>query len=200
MRPAELPARARAPTSPSGASAKSSAATRVGYVHVTTDVIQPSEVSNWFRVGRGRSFQFDASDEEIARWLLAALPTGQGPYVVVGSSSVPVGHKHSWEPFTYPLLDIERCFAERDSPNLFVWSLSLTPGLHLEPGPNIQSTCAANGLILVQHRLPRMSPSIGLTHRVADEDSGKVLYHEAYDRMFQRLRRYIRSQLQKRDR
>jgi hypothetical protein len=159
------------------------------------NAIRPDELPLWTRVGRGRSFEFSASDEEIARWLAEGLPDEEAPYLIAGADRIKVGRYYSWEPFTYRIDEFRRCVDDRAGAwrNLFIWSLALTPDLQLLPGTNVDATCAVNGLVLVQRRLGQELPNIGITHRVQHIETGEVRHHEAYDRVFGRLRAFIRK-------
>jgi hypothetical protein len=170
-------------------------------VAAVASAIQPEELRFWQRVGRGRSFEFEASDEEIGRWLAEGVPAEDSPYLIVGADRVKVGRRYSWEPFTYHLSDLKRCFDERadGSPNLFIWSLVLTPDLSLHPGTNVDATCSVNGLVLVQRQIGRTSPRIAVTQRVQHVETGEVRQHEEYARVFDRLRAFIRKRKRERN-
>lgn len=157
--------------------------------------IPPDDLPLWQRVGRGRSFEFEATDEEISRWLAEGLPDEEAPYLIAGADRVKLGRRYSWEPFTYPLSEFQQCVDDRAGAwrNLFIWSLPLTPDLELQPGTNVDDTCSVNGLIVVQRQLNQISPAIGITHRVQHVETGEVRHHEGYDRVFGRLRAFIRK-------
>ena len=64
----------------------------------------------WHRVG-GSRFDFYASDEEIAEWLLETLPAESAPYAVTGAEWIEEARR--WEPFEYLLPQIRE--ASRDT-------------------------------------------------------------------------------------
>ena len=157
--------------------------------------IQPPELALWHRVGRGRSSEFDVSDEDIAQCVAEALLPERAPYTVVAADRVQIGRFYSWSAATFPPDELRRYWSDREAPwrSLWVWSLELTPDLALRPGANIDALCSLNGLVLLQPRLKTMLPRIAVSPRVANQHTQEIRTYDDYVRIFDALRRCIKT-------
>lgn len=156
----------------------------------------------WYRVGRGRRFEFFATDEETQAWLLEALPEAFGPYQLVGYEIVKGEDRYTREPLSVELPDF-RSFVADHPPgicDLFMRSYKLTPSLAPKPGVSIDVLCSLNGLVNIQHDGPRTRPylspsSISIVTRVRSFDTDEEVVHSDYEKVYNALARRIRRSL-----
>lgn len=161
----------------------------------------------WTRTGRGRSFQFFASDGELQHLLDTVLPSEFEPYQLVGADKVREDGAFVELPFAEAVRRFHECCIAAPNARFTVWihSRSITPELVLRRGSAVEATCAVNGLVLVQHGtiarnyqtgvVGRDPTRLGVVHRVVHSKTGEVKSHESYARVFDALRRAVRRQL-----
>jgi hypothetical protein len=151
----------------------------------------PDEFDGWYRVG-GKTLQFYATDDEIAEWLLEALPSERAPYAVIGQESRG-GRRQSLE---FPLAAVAAAFSAQRLAVYWIRSDALSPGLTAES----EKRLSFNGLINVQLGSTRPDgllgeASIGIVDRIRHEHTGEERVHTEYLRIFERLRRSMRKRL-----
>lgn len=143
----------------------------------------------WYRVG-GSRFDFYATDEEIAEWLLETLPPEFAPYAVTGAEWIE--KERRWEAFEYPLAHVREAFARHRGSNFWIRSDQLSPQLRGD-----DKAVAYGGLILVQLGLERQGKiedaSIAIVDRLRHEETGEERRQPEYRRIFDRLRRSMRK-------
>ena len=166
----------------------------------------------WFRLGRGKSLQFFATDEEVQQWLNEALPSEYAPYFLVSTDLVKEGKDYVQSPFQCDIADFLKCQREKAAKrriNFWIWSKILTPDLSLRHGTWVTAALSLNGLVHLQHgsifapqkgadpahTLYRDVSSIGLVHRVQHVETGEIRVYEDYLRVFEKLRRRIKKSL-----
>jgi len=167
------------------------------------------DVDSWFRLGRGHSFEFYATDNEVQEWLLTILSAEYAPYRLVGEDSIKEGKVYVQHPFSCEVAEFLRCRQAAGELCTQFWLLStvLTPELPLQPGAWLTAMYSYNGLINLQHGwmqrepvhrtrpLAKTASSIGLVDRVYHRDTNEVRQHEAYLRLFNAMKRAIRKSL-----
>jgi hypothetical protein len=143
----------------------------------------------WYRVG-GSRFDFYATDEEIAEWLLETLPPEFAPYAVTGAEWSE--EERRWEPFEYPLAQVREAFKRHRDSNFWIRSDQLSPRLRGD-----DKAVTYGGLILVQLGSERKGrfedASIAVVDRLRHEVTGEERRQPEYRRIFDRLRRSLRK-------
>jgi hypothetical protein len=166
-----------------------------------------TDIDNWQRVGRGRTIQFYATDEEVYSWFIDYLPAEYGPYYVVASIKGKDRHSALKEPARVPLSALIDLM--RDSKNLsfnyWIGAEKLTPDLPLDQ--DIDAMCSYNGLVLLQHGLIlrnhldhsttecRDVSRIAVTSRVKSLSSGELREHAEYLKIYNRVHRVVSRHL-----
>jgi len=145
----------------------------------------------WHRVG-GSRFDFYATDEEIAEWLLELLPSDFAPYAVIGAGWIE--EEQRWQRFEYPLGEIQEAFARHRGANFWIRSDQLSPRIR----GNDHVGASYGGLILVQLGFRREDgriedASIAVVDRLRHELTGEERRQPEYRRIFDRLRRSLRK-------
>lgn len=167
------------------------------------------DVNEWRRLGRGRDFQFFATDDEVQDWLLNCLPQEFGPYSLIGADLVKEGKIYVEQAFEFDISELKKAIYEQDEPRWQYWIISkvLTPELNLVKGTNITRILSFNGLILLHHgsnirhygldikKLYRAASSIGIVDKVINDATGEVRHHEEYLCIFNSLKRLIKKSL-----
>jgi hypothetical protein len=150
------------------------------------------EYDGWQRVG-GRNFQFYATDEEIAEWLIETLPTQFVPYSVLGRE----WRDSRWRFFDYPLADVRACMSHHRRSNLWIRSHAPTPSVS---AASDERELSLGGLILVQ--LGRQltdgkldEARLAVVDRIRHAASGREHRHRDYKRIFDRLKRAMQKRL-----
>jgi hypothetical protein len=145
----------------------------------------------WYRVG-GSRFDFYATDEEIAEWLLETLPSDLAPYAVVGEEWIE--EEQRWKPFEYRLDEIRQAFTRHRDSNFWIRSDQLSPRIRGDDRVGV----SYGGLILVQLGFKREDgriedASIAVVDRLRHEITGEERRQPEYRRIFDRLRRSLRK-------
>jgi hypothetical protein len=168
------------------------------------------DLDNWNRIGRGRTLQFFATDDEVQHWLKTALPPEYAPYTLVGTDKVRVDRRrYIDQPFRCELVELVQCMHAIQTPRYNFWILSevLTPGLLLEPRPGVDRILSFNGLILLQHGLmlkdyrdpiqsiKQDASSIGIVDRVVNLKTGEERFYEDYSKIYEQLHKTISKDL-----
>ena len=149
------------------------------------------DFTGWYRVGQGRSFQFDATDQEIAEWLVKTLPNEFAPYVVFREEWVHpklIVHESRIE-------DLGRSFSQDRSARHWIKSERLSPGLKPDDisVPNDLGQLSFSGLISIRlgedRNGRREGADLGMIDRIRHERTGEELRQTDYLKIFERLRR-----------
>lgn len=169
-------------------------------------------LAQWQRVGRGRSLQFFATDEEVQAWLNHALPEEFAPYVLVGVDKIKQSRfKYVDEPFQCDVSALSACMSGPVGRRSDFWICSkvLTPELLLRRGIWQQRLFSSNGLVDLAHgmmvkvRNPRdpaqpleqYASAVGIVDKIQNLETGEVRQYEGYLRIYQALRKVIRKEL-----
>jgi hypothetical protein len=145
----------------------------------------------WYRVG-GSRFDFYATDDEIAEWLLETLPADFAPYAIIGAEWVE--EERRWQPFEYPLAQTREAFSRHRGANFWIRSDQVSPSVRGDD----QVGVAYGGLILVQLGFEREDgriedARIAVVDRLRHEVTGEERRQPEYRRIFDRLRRSLRK-------
>jgi hypothetical protein len=155
------------------------------------------DFTGWNRVGRGRSLQFYATDDEMAEWLVETLPTEFAPYLVF---------REEW---AHPKLvvhesrieDIARSFSQDRRARHWIKSDLLSPTLHADDisVPNDLAKLSFSGLISIRpgddRNGRREDADLGMIDRIRNERTGEERRQPNYLKIFERLRRSMRKRL-----
>jgi hypothetical protein len=172
-------------------------------------IINIENLDRWERVGRGRTLQFFATDEEVQGWLVHALPPEYAPYHLVGVDIVKEDRLYVEQPFMCEISALLQCMQGLEEPryDFWIWSEILTSTLPLQGGAWLTKFFSFNGLINLQHgsmirdysdpsrRICRAASSIGLVDRVRNLDTGEERHHEGYLRIYKALHKTIKKAL-----
>ncbi len=161
--------------------------------HKLLETSDPRALSpdDWLAMGRGRSFTFYAVDTELASWL-ADLPPDLGPYELVGRR-LQKSRYTAWE-CPLPAAD----FVGRGT--FQIRSISATPDWSLEPAETLTERAFFAGMVQVSHgavdRLGRQLESIiSVRPTFRNRATGETLRYEAYERVYDALRKRIKRDL-----
>jgi hypothetical protein len=155
------------------------------------------DFTGWNRVGRGRSFQFYALDDEVAELLVNTLPADFAPYVVFREQWAHprfVVHERAID-------DIARSFAEDRDARHWIKSDVLSPALLSDDisVPSDLGKLSFSGLISVRLGTDwhgrREDTDLGLIDRIRHDETGEERRQPEYLSIFERLRRSMRKRL-----
>lgn len=155
------------------------------------------DAGGWSRVG-GRRIDFVTTDEELQGLLAGCLKVSEGPWALIGARSVPDPHRRRrfvHEEFRCNGIDLSSCDPHRKA-NLWAWSEGFTGPLP-PLGADVERLCSWNGFIGVKRLAwAESGGEVGLTlvDRVRHPNDHERTYSE-YRRVFERLRRSVRSRL-----
>jgi hypothetical protein len=154
----------------------------------------------WQREGRGLRADVEGLTAEAVEGAISSLPPDWGPYRLLAVTKRQEG-RHSVEVVrVVEGAQLDDSAAECQW-NYFLWSPSLTPELNesLETeyvDPRAAGVLSLSGLVSMQYRPKikgREHPSgIGCVHRIAAESGGVVL-HEEYEKIYRALLRQLRK-------
>jgi hypothetical protein len=161
------------------------------------------DVDNWYRVGRGKVLQFFATDDEVQEWLLTMLPSGYGPYTLVGADLVKVDKKRYVEKgFEFDITGFKKAIYEKECPRWQYWIRSkvLTPELDFSRHKMITWILSYSGLVGLDHGsfvkgMGRDASSIAIVEKVANKETGEIIKHKEYLKIYKILARQIKNQL-----
>ncbi len=166
-----------------------------------------SHLDVWQRIGRGRSFEFVATDQEILAWLISCLPVDFAPYTLVSTNMVQQG-KSFVERTSPDQVDrfLELKGEGKDSVTEFwIWSQSLTPDLELKSHATVTRQLAFNGLIRLSHgrrltdyTLPERPIAVWpsdlvMVDRVLNSLTGELRHYDDYLRIYRALVRKMKE-------
>lgn len=164
-----------------------------------TTIINPT--FGWYRSARGCNFQFFATDEEVLEMLLTKLPLEYAPYTFIGINSIKIDKHYHQVAYTSPIENLLEILNNGKWFNrLWIWSQALTPHFPLETD-NPDALCSLNGLISLNHgnkrqrgaEIYRDVSNIGIVDKVFNYIANEEIFHEAYFKIFSKLKRYLRS-------
>lgn len=158
-----------------------------------------SHPGDWMRIGRGRSLQFFATDEEVETWLRSSLPVEYGPFRLVdaqGSLRGRSGVKRViWDVSEF----LEQLGSYGSSTIVHIWSEALTPNLLSEVVDDFSAACSLSGLPSLDHGYVRKgmqeSSSLAMVERIQNKETGEIREHSGYRKVYNRLSRAIKKSL-----
>jgi hypothetical protein len=159
-----------------------------------------TDVERWQRMGRGRTLQFFATDDEVQSWL-SSLPERYEPYLLMGVDKVRAGSNYVDLPFHCRIEEFLECSKAGDGNRWEFWILSeaITPGLVALHQGRLGVLYSYSGLVRLVHGLTlrdcRDASSIGIVDKVINLDTGEVRQHAEYLEIFNTLRKTIKKDL-----
>ena len=162
---------------------------------------------DWQRCSRGgRLLQFFATDDELQKWLLEALPDTCGPYTIVGADSVRNEQKrYSQRFFEFPIHKFKEAMYEKDSVRWEFWirSKSITPVLNVSHCHDIKKQLSFSGLIRICHGSYSnrgfhdgwQESTIGIVTQIENANSGRQIINDEYLKIYKALEREIKKHL-----
>ncbi len=167
-----------------------------------------TELNNWLRWGRGHSFLFVATDDEVKHWLLSSLTPQYAPCLMVTSSMVKEDKVFTEIPVYGQMNELDEFMhTVRNTGKFWIWSQQLSRDLRIEPHTQIAAQLSLNGLILIQHgrklrdlttpdqEIAIAPSSLGIVDRVQNVKSGEVRHYDAYLHIFTVLKRELKKRL-----
>jgi len=155
-----------------------------------------SDFTGWHRVG-GHSFQFYATDDEVAEWLLETLPAEFAPYIVFREDPKPPRLVvHEWD-----IADIRRSFTEDRDARHWIKSAVLSRDLNASDifVPSDLGKLSFGGLISVRlgsdWKGRRETTDMGLIDRIRHDRTSAEQRQPEYREIFERLRRTMGKRL-----
>lgn len=139
--------------------------------------------------------QFFAADDEVRAWLREGLDVGDAPYFVAFWEQADGSSEMRWIELD-AFLDDRTGF--QGAHRFWIGSEALSGGLRVLESQS-EALFAVNGLLLLSHGVvfkERLdSSAMAISDRFRNVDSGEVLAHSEYRRIFRRLERRIRHDL-----
>ena len=154
---------------------------------------------NWTGVGRGRDFQFFATDEDIMEILSDALPEEFGPYALL--APYPEVHGKGYREAVRRRAVSDFAGLRAEGFELFqIESHAITGEVDFSGVQQLGVLLAVNGLLRLHHgdcskKLGWLPSHLGLLHRIVQQFSGEHHEHREYDRIFGCLKRAVRKRL-----
>lgn len=152
------------------------------------------DVENWFRLGRGRGFDFRIVTDQLVSLLKCVLRTEYAPYSLIVVELVKRGDVYVEQAHEGDILDLS-AVSSPDQWQFFIRSCVLTGDIDFGKMKEPLRFCSFNGLINLQHgRVIHGNPdasSIGIVDRVATNMGDRVVQHVDYLKIFQGLRRSL---------
>lgn len=166
-------------------------------------------LDDWQRAGRGRVLQFFATDEEVQRWLIAALPSEYAPYLLIGVDLVKEGRIFVEKPFQCEVSSLLDCMQLGIEPRFkfWIWSKVLIPNPPLKTERQLSRWLSFNGLVLLQHgrtitdktdpsrQVCRSASSIGMVDKVVNIRTGETRQFEGYLKIYKKIHKAISKSL-----
>lgn len=165
-----------------------------------------TDITHWYSK-RSNRLQFFATDADLQEVLDAALPAELGPWRLTGADNLQYqSEPPRYQEYPYSLETTQLAPAGDDARgrrrmNMFLWTPSLTTELPpQEPSLRYTAGCSLNGFVLVQRRerrrrLEYFEGALGIVHRVVNHTEGTERDYPEYLKVFNRLRRRLRSLL-----
>jgi hypothetical protein len=159
-----------------------------------------TDVQHWVRVGRGRSLQFFATDEEVQSWL-CHLPEKYKPYYIVGFDRVKAERTYVDQFFRCEMSALLECMNAREPKrwNFWIQSEAITPDIERGYEGWLDLLFTRNGLVHLQHGMIRKdrrdASSVGIVDKVRNLNTGALQEHQEYLEVFYALRKLIKKAL-----
>jgi hypothetical protein len=150
-----------------------------------------TDVDSWDRKGRGKSFQFFATDCELAEVLGYSLPARFAPYSLMAVKKEMLEGRFVQRPIHFEIDDfLEQ--RRKGAWRFFLRSHVLTPELHVPEGIPIDRLFAFNGFLNVFHgamHRGRISASVvGVVDRITHRATQQTIHHKHYVEIFQSVK------------
>ena len=159
-----------------------------------------NDPDHWYRVGRGRYFEFRAEDGQVIDLLHEALPKHYAPYTLVMIELIKQGKVYVETARESQISDLPLLCSPKTW-DFFVRSEILSPGVEFQHVESPSRFCSFNGMINLQHgqehKGTRLRSTIGIVERVAKESSDEIVEHREYMEVFEALKRAFRPYLYK---
>ncbi|RKZ78401.1 MAG: hypothetical protein DRR19_26475 [Candidatus Parabeggiatoa sp. nov. 1] len=158
------------------------------------------DTEDWIKQGRGKTFQFIATDEEIMATLQSSLPSQFTPYSIWGTVMTEEGKPDKHVCLCSPLEDFLQ-LRQQGLSQFFIQSDILSDSLPKEASPHLDRLLAVNGLVSLQ--LGRVSKgtlsqsNLGVIDTLKNAKTGKLLKHQDSIKIFNAFKkglRYLLSQ------
>ena len=154
---------------------------------------------NWKPAGRGRDFQFFATDEDIVELFAEALPEEYGPYSLLVRYAGPQGNVYREVVSRHAVPEFAQL--REQGPELFrVQSHAITGDVDFSGAQKLDALIGVNGLLHIHHgnrsnKLGWLPSHLGIVHRIVQQFTGEQHDHREYDRIFGFLKRAIQKRL-----
>ncbi|MBC7351482.1 MAG: hypothetical protein H5U08_03905 [Thermogutta sp.] len=143
------------------------------------------DIENWYRLGRGRVFDFRATGEQVVQALQAGLPEQWAPYVLV--NVIRVKRDKTYEPqVSYYAIEELPAVATEENWQFFVMSKVISGNIDVSAVGNPDSFCSLNGMIILFY--PKY-PSLGIVNKVECCNTGEIIEHTEYFQIYRKLAR-----------
>lgn len=154
---------------------------------------------NWISAGRGRDFQFFATDEDIFEILAEALPGELGPYSLLVTYLERHGKLYREIVRRRQVPD----FADLRKEGQYLFNIeshAITGDVDFSGAQKLHALIGVNGLMHLRHgdrseKLGWLPSHLGLVHSIVQQFTGERHEHREYDRIFGSLKRAIRKRL-----
>ena len=158
----------------------------------------------WYRKGGGHNFIFHATRSEISQIILDFFSETPEKVYICGTDSVQLENSEYYKQvsFCYPIVEILECLVQhKKSLNFYIGLERLTPSSSLILA-NQSGMMSLSGLIRLQifyfinDKTKRMQPSnIGVVNTIAHNDTGEIIEHVEYYKLFQQMKRRLKKRL-----
>ena len=170
-------------------------------MHLKREIIVSDD---WFRCGRGHSFSFYATPEEIQPLVFEAIDSTFDDYYICGTHSKNIENTRNFEQvgFFYPIKEIVQCLHDNKSNlNFCIGFEDLTPSKDIV-ALNSSAFMSLNGLVLLQYfttpnaktsRIP--ASNIGIVSKIYNRTTDEIVSHDAYFQIYNKLKKVFRKKL-----
>lgn len=154
---------------------------------------------NWKPAGRGRDFQFFATDEDIVELFAEALPEEYGPYSLLVPYVEP--HSNAYREVVSRYSMLEFIHQREEGQELFqIQSHAITGNVDFSGAQKLRALIGVNGLLYLHHgnrsnKLGWLPSHLGIVHRIVQQFTGERHEHCEYDRIFGCLKRAAQERL-----
>ncbi len=162
------------------------------------------EIRQWYICGRGRCYEYLASDAEIASILQEYLLPEYGPYRVVRiQERLRIGKRTVGVVLDdRPIESVADMFVDRKEhyERFYIYSKTLAPGLDIQPTPDFNTYCCYHGALRITQSPRSQSGLIGSSHMslvewAGNEFTGGVRHNQIAFKLYNRIKRQIRKQM-----
>ncbi|OPZ86602.1 MAG: hypothetical protein BWY76_00875 [bacterium ADurb.Bin429] len=168
---------------------------------------QPFTPTDWMPLGRGRSYNFYATDDEVIAIIRDAVDPSLRPCKLIGVQTVEEAGSYRQTAQIYNLMDSFDFDVPLDSytPMIYIWPLPFVPDLPLYDAPALYLKLSYHGLVCYErpnwsdtlkpgHRIWRES-SLLIVDRVINRITGEERSFPEMYKLFTRLRRKMNTVL-----